>query len=750
MVGLLNLLVEVIESSLKVSQVLLSRGLATVDLISGGASISNLVHDDSLVLLNLGLDLVQLLNLLLHLGVSILMLLLQSNNGGLLLDLGLLQVSSQLGDFSLSLLVELNLGAGCSTGLIETLTKVLQLTGEVRSLALSLGSALSLSLKFLLHLLNSGLNLLDGLLDLGNQGLFVLQLAHQTRGILLLASNGILQFLPGSLQLRNSFMHNLQFSLNLPSLLLNVGSATLLLLIRAFQLIKSGLKLVLDLVQMVDLVLSNLEVLLGLGGILAYVLLLLVQLVDDLILVGNLVIEAADGVVTVGLLLLQLLDGNIDVINVLLDCNSLLLQDLLVLHSILTVLLSLGQFVLSSLKLLLIVSNLSCGLGLLLVVDGEVALLLLQLGQQGLLLFLDGLILLQQFGLGLELLIVLAIDGVCLLLKNSEFLLRVGFSNQWTSSLNDDKPSPFSHGHVLSEVSLANLDQFSLISLLGKDLSSGPLEDLSLDESDPFDDQVITSLLKTSKSSSSEEDKSVSQPVSLTVKSNLVHEGIGGNLVVRGGSNLSLSKTDQVDRGDSLATTSLLLLLTLILLDLSGLSRMVGPEENQELTGAGGLHDLNNSVINGILVLLKPSSDVVGHNTSVVRDGKVSIFVSLGLGLQEDWQLAKGSLQLLLKGLVSGLGEEGLLFKNGPDTHGLLKHDDGGSQVHAKIHHLPVNTFLDVLFLFNNEHVVVEELLELLIHKVDGNLFKAIVLENLETSNIQDSTEVGLLQSWIN
>merc|ERR1719394_522829 len=382
MVGLLNLLVEVIESSLKVSQVLLSRGLATVDLISGGASISNLVHDDSLVLLNLGLDLVQLLDLLLHLSNGILVLLLQSNNGGLLLDLGLLQVSPQFGHLSLSLLVQLNLGTGSSRGLTKTLTEVLQLTSEVRSLALSLGSALSLSLKFLLHLFNSGLNLLDGLLDLGNQGLFILQLAHQTRSILLLALDGIFKFLSGSLKLRDSFLHDLELSLNLSSLLLNVGSATLLLLIRALQLIKSGLKLVLDLVQMVDLVLSNLQVLLGLGGILADVLLLLVQLVDDLILVGNLVIEAADGVVTVGLLLLQLLDGNIDVINVLLDGNSLLLQDLLVLHSILTVLLSLGQFVLSSLQLLL-------------VVDREVALLLLQLGQQGLLLFLDSFILLQ-------------------------------------------------------------------------------------------------------------------------------------------------------------------------------------------------------------------------------------------------------------------------------------------------------------------------------------------------------------------
>merc|ERR1719367_2539913 len=211
-VGLLDLLGQFIEGSLEVLQALLSRGLATVDLISGSTSISNLVHDDSLVLLNLGLDLVQLLDLLLHLGNGILVLLLQSNNGGLLLDLGLLQVSPQLGDLSLSLLVQFNLGTGGSGGLVETLTEVLQLTSEVRSLALSLGSALSLSLKFLLHLLNSCLDLLDGLLDLGNQGLFILQLAHQTRGILLLALDGILKFLSGSLKLRNSFLHDLELS----------------------------------------------------------------------------------------------------------------------------------------------------------------------------------------------------------------------------------------------------------------------------------------------------------------------------------------------------------------------------------------------------------------------------------------------------------------------------------------------------------------------------------------------------------
>ena len=86
-----------------------------------------------------------------------------------------------------------------------------------------------------------------------------------------------------------------------------------------------------------------------------------------------------------------------------------------------------------------------------------------------------------------------------------------------------------------------------------------------------------------------------------------------------------------------------------------------------------------------------------------MRDGKVGILVSLGLGLQEHRQLTQGGLQLLLKGLVSGLGEEGLLLEDGPDAHGLLEHDDGSSQVHAEVNHDPVNALLHVLLLLNNE-----------------------------------------------
>ena len=109
------------------------------------------------------------------------------------------------------------------------------------------------------------------------------------------------------------------------------------------------------------------------------------------------------------------------------------------------------------------------------------------------------------------------------------------------------------------------------------------------------------------------------------------------------------------------------------------------------------------SVVDWVLVLLKPTGDVVGHNSGIVRDSKVSILVGFRLRLQEDRQLAQGGLQLLLKGLVCCLWEKGLLLKDGPDTHGLLEHDDGSCQVHAKVDHDPVNTLPHVLLLLHNE-----------------------------------------------
>ena len=48
-----------------------------------------------------------------------------------------------------------------------------------------------------------------------------------------------------------------------------------------------------------------------------------------------------------------------------------------------------------------------------------------------------------------------------------------------------------------------------------------------------------------------------------------------------------------------------------------------------------------------------------------------------------------------------------------------------------------------------DSHVVVKELLELLVDKVDGDLLEAVVLEDLKAGDVKHGAEVGLLQSGV-
>lgn len=52
-----------------------------------------------------------------------------------------------------------------------------------------------------------------------------------------------------------------------------------------------------------------------------------------------------------------------------------------------------------------------------------------------------------------------------------------------------------------------------------------------------------------------------------------------------------------------------------------------------------------------------------------------------------------------------------------------------------------MNSFSLVFFLFKDEHVMVEKLLQLLIGDVDANLLKGIELEDLKPCNIQYTNE---------
>ena len=80
-------------------------------------------------------------------------------------------------------------------------------------------------------------------------------------------------------------------------------------------------------------------------------------------------------------------------------------------------------------------------------------------------------------------------------------------------------------------------------------------------------------------------------------------------------------------------------------------------------------------------------------------------------------------------------------FEEGEDTKRLFDKIEGSLKIHTEVDEFPVNTFLLVFFLFKNEHVVVEELLETFVSVVDAQLFEGVEVENFETSNIQDTDE---------
>merc|ERR1719356_426666 len=194
---------------------------------------------------------------------------------------------------------------------------------------------------------------------------------------------------------------------------------------------------------------------------------------------------------------------------------------------------------------------------------------------------------------------------------------------------------------------------------------------------------------------------------------------------------------------------ALALLPVLVLGGFQGLARVVLEALNGERVSSV-LDQLDDGVVEGILVLLQPSGQVVGDGGGVVDDGKVRVRIGAGVGLGELGPLAQQvGHQLLSKGGVGGLGEEGLLLKDGKEGHGLLKHVNALLQVHAEVNVGPVQALPDVHLLLKGEHVLVEELLQLLVDIVDADLLEAVVVEDLEAGNVEHTNIGDLLHGWV-
>lgn len=66
---------------------------------------------------------------------------------------------------------------------------------------------------------------------------------------------------------------------------------------------------------------------------------------------------------------------------------------------------------------------------------------------------------------------------------------------------------------------------------------------------------------------------------------------------------------------------------------------------------------------------------------------------------------------------------------------------DGRLKIQAEVHKFPIDVLSTIFFLFENEHGVIEQLLEFLIGVVDTHLFKGVQGEDFEASNIQNANE---------
>ena len=93
------------------------------------------------------------------------------------------------------------------------------------------------------------------------------------------------------------------------------------------------------------------------------------------------------------------------------------------------------------------------------------------------------------------------------------------------------------------------------------------------------------------------------------------------------------------------------------------------------------------------------------------------------------------------EGGVVGFGEPTLFVQEGEDAHGLLQQVDGRLQIQPEVDELPLDAFALVFLLLQDEHGVVEELLQLLVGVVDAQLFEGVDLEDLETGDVEDTDE---------
>mmetsp|Transcript_13467 Transcript_13467/g.20804 ORF Transcript_13467/g.20804 Transcript_13467/m.20804 type:complete len:1191 (+) Transcript_13467:1954-5526(+) len=154
----------------------------------------------------------------------------------------------------------------------------------------------------------------------------------------------------------------------------------------------------------------------------------------------------------------------------------------------------------------------------------------------------------------------------------------------------------------------------------------------------------------------------------------------------------------------------------------------------------GGLEALEEILLHGILVLQHPVSGIVLDFSGIVLQEENILFEHFGARPLGGVLVVE--VHLLHEGVIGTVGEETLLVQNLEDTVGRTRDQiNSHLRIDTEVHELPLDLFALVFFLLQLEHVVVEELLEPFVGVIDAKLLEAVLLENLETSNIQHTDE---------
>ncbi|KAF1768357.1 hypothetical protein GCK72_000169 [Caenorhabditis remanei] len=288
---------------------------------------------DSLLLLNLGLTLLKSVQ---GIGKILNLVVVLSADHSHLVFVGhvlLVEVSSELDDLRVLLLVIVLLSLQLLVLLVESLVELVKLTLKLCTGTVSLGSRLSLMLELILDL-NDSLRIFLGLTgESVSQSLLILNTDSQSMDISLLLLKRCICLQLDSRELIDRLLSSLELSLDLSLRLLRLRTDSLLSLHSLLHLVQCLLELGTKSVGLSLFCLLGLEIVDELTVVLLQQLLLLVDLSNRLILRVHLVLKGTDLVFLGGFLLERLVQVTVDcfdrllqVLNFLLGLSTLLLQ----------------------------------------------------------------------------------------------------------------------------------------------------------------------------------------------------------------------------------------------------------------------------------------------------------------------------------------------------------------------------------------------------------------------------------------